>query len=114
MKAERVEKKRRKEIELVSQMIKLYCRRKHGMSASGAVCSDCQKLIDYARSRSERCPFMERKTFCSNCRVHCYSPEMRKKIREVMRYSGPRMILFHPLTSIWHMLTNLAEKIKKS
>ena len=22
-------------------------------------------------------------TFCSNCKVHCYKPEMREKIREV-------------------------------
>ena len=26
----------------------------------------------YARECSDKCPFMETKTFCSNCRVHCY------------------------------------------
>ena len=35
---------------------------------------------------------METKTFCSNCRAHCYRLEMREEIRKVMRFSGPRMI----------------------
>ena len=29
---------------------------------------------------------METKTFCSNCRVHCYRSEMREEIRKVMRF----------------------------
>ncbi len=28
------------------------------------------------------------KTFCANCKVHCYKPEMREKIRAVMRFFG--------------------------
>ena len=28
---------------------------------------------------------------------------MRDKIREVMRFSGPRMILYHPIEAIIHM-----------
>lgn len=32
---------------------------------------------------------METKTFCSNCKVHCYKPEMREKIRDVMRFPAP-------------------------
>ena len=36
---------------------------------------------DYAWARSDHCPFMEAKTFCSNCKVHCYRPEMREQIR---------------------------------
>ena len=26
------------------------------------------------RDSIERCPFMENKTFCSACKVHCYKP----------------------------------------
>jgi hypothetical protein len=29
---------------------------------------------------------------------------MRERIREVMRYAGPRMILRHPILAIWHLL----------
>ncbi|MGN0478669.1 MAG: nitrous oxide-stimulated promoter family protein, partial [Hominenteromicrobium sp.] len=60
--------------------------------------------------RSDCCPFMETKTFCSNCKVHCYKPEMREKIREVMRFSGPRMIFRHPVTAIRHVIETKKEK----
>lgn len=70
-----------------------------------------QAALDaYARQRSSRCPFMETKTFCSNCRVHCYEPEMREKIREVMRFSGPRMIVYHPVTVVRHVIETKKEK----
>ena len=60
--------------------------------------------------RIEKCPFMETKTFCSNCRVHCYRAEMREKIREVMRFSGPRMIFYHPVMAVRHVVSSIREK----
>lgn len=103
-----VEKKRIREKELVSQMIRLYCRKQH--HEQSGLCPDCAALDDYAKARSDRCPFMETKTFCSNCRVHCYKPEMREKIREVMRFSGPRMIFHHPGTAVRHVIETKKEK----
>ena len=74
--------------------------------------SECDALEKYSLERSDRCPFMETKTFCSNCRVHCYRAEMREKIREVMRYSGPRMILYHPVMAVRHVIEDIREKRK--
>ena len=101
--------KREREKALVSEMIALYCRKKT-RRARGALCPDCAALNEYARLRSEKCPFMETKTFCSNCRVHCYRPDMREKIREVMRFSGPRMLLHHPIPAIRHVIEEKREK----
>jgi len=39
--------------------------------------------------------------------VHCYAPEMREKIKEVMRYAGPRMLLSHPILAIAHLIDGL-------
>lgn len=103
-----VAEKREREKRLVSQMIALYCRRKHG--TRDGLCPDCAALDAYARQRSEKCPFMENKTFCSNCKVHCYKPEMRDKIKTVMRFSGPRMLFYHPVTAIWHVVATRREK----
>lgn len=103
-----VEDKRRREKETVSQMIALYCRKKHG--TKGELCPDCASLDVYARLRSDKCPFMETKTFCSNCKVHCYKKEMREKIREVMRFSGPRMIVVHPVMALRHVIESKKEK----
>lgn len=104
----KIESKREREKRTVALMIRLYCKKKHG--AKKGLCSDCSALLEYAMMRSDKCPFMENKTFCSNCRVHCYKPDMREKIRAVMRFSGPRMIFSHPIMAIRHVVESKKEK----
>lgn len=110
-----VEDKRLREQCVLEEMIWLYCRKQHPEQngPGGVCCSDCQALLDYAKSRSQKCPFMEEKTFCSNCKVHCYKPEMRQRIRQVMAFSGPRMLLYHPGMAIWHLVCRLQNKRKR-
>ena len=105
--SESIQTKREREKVMVSQMIALYCKKSHHAKE---LCPDCAALTDYARQRSDRCPFMESKTFCSNCKVHCYKPEMREKIRAVMRFSGPRMIFRHPVAAVRHVVETKKEK----
>lgn len=100
--------KREREKRMVSQMIALYCRKKH--HTRGGLCPQCAALDAYAKMRADKCPFMETKTFCSNCRIHCYKPDMRAKIREVMRFAGPRMILHHPVAAIRHVVETKKEQ----
>ncbi|MDD3394746.1 MAG: nitrous oxide-stimulated promoter family protein [Anaerotignum sp.] len=83
-------------------MIEIYCHRKHGTAIG--LCEDCNNLLSYAFQRIESCPFMETKTFCSNCKVHCYNPTMREKIRQVMAFSGPRLLLVHPIAALSHLI----------
>lgn len=96
-----VKTKLEREKETVSLMIEIYCRKKHGCKE---LCPECTALDAYARQRSDKCPFMETKTFCSNCKVHCYKKDMREKIRQVMRFFGPRMIFNHPGMAIRHLI----------
>lgn len=105
---ENINEKRKREKEVVSLMIQLYCRKNH--HTRGELCEDCKALDAYARLRSDRCPFMETKTFCSNCKVHCYKPDMRENIRRVMRYAGPRMSFYHPILAIRHVIASRREK----
>ena len=104
-----LDQKRADEKMLVSEMIALYCRKQH-KTPKGQLCPACQELQDYALARIDKCPFMETKTFCSACKVHCYKPEMREKIREVMRFSGPRMLLYHPVMAVRHVIEGKKEK----
>lgn len=104
----RLDNKRQREKETVALMIRLYCVKKHGTKKT--LCPECEALSRYAMMRSDKCPFMETKTFCSNCKVHCYKADMREKIREVMRFSGPRMILHHPVMALRHVIESKKEK----
>lgn len=103
-----IDRKREREKRVVAEMIALYCRKQHGQHDE--LCQECAALAAYAQARSDHCPFMEEKTFCANCPVHCYKPEMREKIREVMRFSGPRMLFVHPLMALHHVICTKREK----
>ena len=96
-KLSRIEEEKR----VIAQMIHLYCQKKEGNTE---LCPSCQALLDYAYARLEHCPFGENKTSCEKCPIHCYKPAMREKMREVMRFSGPRMLLYHPIAAIRHLL----------
>lgn len=102
--------KREREKKIVGDMIKIYCRKKH--KSKTKLCFECNELHEYAILRSDKCTYMETKTFCNNCNTHCYKTDMRQKIKEVMRFSGPRMIFYHPVVAIRHVIETKKEKKK--
>lgn len=93
-----MDKKREEERKIVMEMIDLYY--KHHIDEYD------DKFIEYVNARITHCPRMKEKTFCSKCPVHCYREDMRKQIKKVMKYSGPRMIFHHPLLVIKHVISS--------
>jgi hypothetical protein len=91
----------RREWKTVRVMIAMYCRGHH--QPPGRLCSECQELFAYAERRLRGCRFGRDKPTCLRCPVHCYKPEMREKIRQVMRFSGPRLLWTHPLLALMHL-----------
>jgi predicted amidophosphoribosyltransferase len=93
-------------------MIELYCRRHEGnvhpcgeyRGRDGNLCDECRRLLEYAERRLDACRYGDAKPVCRKCPTHCYRPDHRAKIREVMRYAGPRLILHHPMEAITHIL----------
>ena len=94
-----------REARTIEAMIEIYCRGHHG-TRGGELCAECAGLLDYAGVRLDKCPFQENKTTCTKCPVHCYKPAMRERVREVMRYAGPRMLLYHPVLAVLHLLVD--------
>lgn len=104
----------------ISAMIALYCRDHHGGSpeasapasqpgrtrtmAGRGLCTDCESLVAYADQRLARCRFGQSKLTCARCTVHCFELGMRQQIRIVMRYSGPRMTVRHPILALAHLV----------
>ncbi len=84
----------------VAKMIHIYCKYHE---RNRKLCNECQQLLEYAHQRLNYCKFGERKPTCRKCPIHCYKPDMRYKMRKVMRFSGPRMIFFHPIMAIQHL-----------
>lgn len=83
-------------------MIRLYYREKH--ESDDELCSESKELYDYAMLRLTNYPFQEYKSTCDKCLVNCYKPELRTKVTNVMRYSGPRMLLYNPIMAFQHVI----------
>lgn len=90
-----------REKRIVSKMIALYCRKRLGTKD---IPEEYKALEEYAHRRLEGCKFQEKKPACKRCPIHCYKPDMREKIRNVMRWAGPRMIIHDPMAAIRHLL----------
>lgn len=88
----------------VELMVRMYCRHREG---NKELCADCARLLDYARERLDKCRFSENKPSCRKCPVHCYRKDMRERVRVVMRWAGPRMLLYHPVIAVKHLVRDL-------
>ncbi|MWN05837.1 nitrous oxide-stimulated promoter family protein [Gilliamella sp. Pas-s95] len=93
----------------VSAMIYLYCNQNHHTSRH-QLCNECNDLLQYAMQRLTMCRFGEAKTTCERCPKHCYRKDYKQKIKQVMRYAGPRMIIYHPVMAFRHLYKNLLSK----
>lgn len=96
----------KREQKTIRAMMAIYCRDHHEPAVAG-LCPDCTALLDYAHRRLDICPFQDEKPACNHCEVHCYSAKMRERVREVMRYAGPRMLRPHPILSLRHLFDEL-------
>jgi len=105
------------DLKVVVEFVSLYCQNKHSARArlktelppelaillakDVALCNDCSDLLSYGIRKREKCP-LDPKPACKNCHVHCYSGEYRAKIKEIMAYSGRKMVLRGRLDYLWH------------
>lgn len=97
-----------KEKQTIAAMAKIYCRQEHHQDD---LCEDCRGLLKYAHQRIDQCVFGLDKPACKDCPVHCYSPKMRGKIKDVMRFSGPKMIYKHPVMAIRHIISLTPKRV---
>lgn len=95
--------RRVRELKTIRVMVDMYCASHHG---GAPLCADCADLFDYAQRRLQRCVFGDTKPNCAKCVVHCYNKDMRERIRVVMRWAGPRMLLRHPVLGVLHLLAD--------
>ncbi|MHA1112635.1 MAG: nitrous oxide-stimulated promoter family protein [Promethearchaeota archaeon] len=93
---------------IISKITENYCKKNH---RGNDLCEECQSLKKYALARLENCPWGDFKPVCSKCPVHCYQPDMREKIKEVMRSSGPSILFSYPLLSLKYLRSKLNKKL---
>jgi hypothetical protein len=109
-----------KDLKTLALFIELYCRYKHAdqqrekvdlqthdvaaiAGKSIVLCPQCTKLLAHAFVKRSHCP-MHPKPMCKHCPSHCYHPTYRAQIREVMKFSGRKMVLAGRLDYLFHLL----------
>lgn len=106
-----------KELKVLLAFVRLFCRHKHQAASQSPIlvpaelssasrrpvslCPECQGLVEHAIQKRRKCP-LDPKPSCKHCHIHCYSKEHRARIREIMGYSGRKMILRGRLDYLWH------------
>ncbi len=90
-----------RERKTVQAMVRLYCRKNH---QKVELCSSCNELLEYVAKKLDKCPYEENKPTCIYCKIHCYQKVERDRIREIMRFSGPKMIFYHPVLAVFHLI----------
>lgn len=107
--------RQKKDLKVLTSFVATFCRAKHGerhdftLPAELAgmfprqllLCHDCASLLTYAFEKRRRCP-LDPKPSCKHCHIHCYSKEHRARVREIMAFSGRRMILRGRFDYLWH------------
>lgn len=106
----KTEKRLQQEKKTVELMIRIYCKSKDNYPNS--LCPECKDLLDYSLLRLDNCKMGVLKPVCGKCKIHCYEKGMREKIKEVMRNAGPKMIFFHPILTIRHLLHSVNLSVK--
>jgi hypothetical protein len=108
-------KAEKKEMGVLVNFVRIFCGAKHGdrleakvevREVSGSrthLCRECAELLEYAMEKLRRCP-LSPKPSCRKCHIHCYGKEQRTRIREIMAFSGRRMILRGRLDYLCHYL----------
>ena len=109
-----------KDNRILAEFIKIYCSSRHKESPKKQwvhggnvevdlgiepplLCDECSDLLSYSVTRRAYCP-QDPKPTCKNCEIHCYADGYRSRIREVMRFSGKRLILHGRFDLIFHYL----------
>ena len=100
----------KREKKTVEFMLQIYCGGNH--KTRGALCLECQEFLDYIKNRLDNCPYGENKTACGRCGLTCYAPERKEKGVAVFTYSGPRMLVRHPILAFKHFLDGFREPKK--
>jgi hypothetical protein len=106
-----------RDLKVLLQFTSVYCQQKHDDNRAVIitdeselqrlplqkypVCIKCRDFLLYAFERRLRCP-LEDRPVCKHCPVHCYAPEQREKVREIMRFSGQYLIKRGRLDLLWH------------
>ena len=116
---DRLNDKKEKDLKTMADFISIFCQHKHQGKDKTAflveddrlrralgdqeliLCSDCSKLLKHGTAKLLLCPY-DPKPMCKKCETHCYAPDYREQIREVMKFSGLYLVKHGRVDLMFH------------
>ena len=107
-----------RDLRTLTRFIQIYCHGHHYHQAPAVLrgmdlqkiagkpvelCPPCTKLLQHALVKRTHCQ-RNPKPQCKDCPSHCYAPNYRQQIREVMRFSGMKLLFSGRLDYLFHLL----------
>jgi hypothetical protein len=110
---ESMSRRQQKDIRVIGRFVEVYCHDKHGSTRrekhrlsngrdSFSLCAECASLAEYAAARRMNCPLEGKKPACKHCHIHCYAPDQRRRIQDIMAYSGKKLLMRGRIDYLWH------------
>ncbi len=115
-----MDRRLRRDLRVLAKFVEVYCQNQHECASGTStqlkmhdldtlvgrtidLCPACAKLLAHAFVKRAHCP-LDPKPACKRCPAHCYKPQYRDGIREVMKYSGRKLVLSGRLDYLQHLL----------
>ena len=107
----------RRDLKTLAIFIRIYCEAHHTArepvvlkgfdipeiaGKSLQLCPECTKLLHHAFVKRTHCQ-RDPKPSCKHCPTHCYAKNYRQMIRDVMRFSGRRLLLSGRLDYLFYL-----------
>lgn len=85
----------------------IYCDAHHdGPKDDASLCPSCREAVETTLERTQRCP-NNHDGNCQDCDIKCQRGAAQERIKEIMRYSAPRMLLRHPFMTFAYLRKKL-------
>jgi hypothetical protein len=108
-----------RDLKILARFVGIYCHGLHGQATREplrlwsvdmgnlagrplVLCAECRRLLSHAIVKRAVCPF-DPKPACKWCPRHCYAPQYRDQIRQVMHYAGKRLLFSGRLDYLVHL-----------
>jgi Nitrous oxide-stimulated promoter len=109
--------KEKSDIRTLIRFVAIYCREKHEGAKDPfllkqldirriekkeiLLCQDCKRLLTYGIGMRLACPH-DPKPMCKKCESQCYKGAYKKKIKEIMKFSGMHLVKHGRVDMLYH------------
>jgi hypothetical protein len=97
----------KREKKMVKIMVRIYCNAKH--KTNGPPYLKCNEFLEYVLVRLDKFPYHVEKTTCGKCGLSCYESRKKEMDLEIFYFSGPRMLIRHPVLTFHHLFDEFRE-----